>query len=345
MHRTPKPVLRCAVLLAFLLLPVSSPAASAQEPPSPLFPEIEPYDSGFLKVSRRHTIYYEQSGNPQGNPVFFLHGGPGGGSSPVHRRFFDPARFRIILHDQRGAGRSRPSAETRQNTTQNLVKDIERLRRHLKIDGKILLVGGSWGSTLALAYAEAHPERVAGMVLRGIWLCTPREIDHFYGDGVAAYFPELSERVWSQIPDVPGKTRPRRLLELLQSRDPEVRRRTARLLVGYESKIAFLERSDEEIEGLLVEEDLIPFALIETWYLANGCFLEPGQLLRDAHRIAAVPLVLLNGRYDVICPLETAWGLHKALPGSKLQIIEAAGHAGIDPRSLDAFLRAIRGFE
>jgi proline iminopeptidase len=345
MYRTPKPFLRYAVLLALLLLPVLSPAASAHELPSPLFPEIEPYESGYLRVSEIHEIYYEQLGNPQGKPVFFLHGGPGGSAGPGTRRFYDPKKFRIVLHDQRGAGRSRPFAELRENNTQNLVEDINRLRAHLKIEDKILLVGGSWGSTLALAYAEAHPERVAGMVLRGIYLGTPEEMESFYGDGVAAYFPEVSEKLWSQVPEMPGKTRPQRLLAQLESPDPEVRKRIARAWAAYEFKVAFLERSDAELDAELAAGDQTAFSRIENHYMANDCFLEPNQLLRDVQKIRHIPVVIINGRYDVICPPKTAYRLHKELPKSELWIVEAAGHAGSEPGIQAAIVRAVKTFE
>jgi proline iminopeptidase len=334
----------CAALPALFLVLLCGPAAAAEEA-SPLFPEIEPYDSGHLRVSDLHEIYYEQSGNPQGKPVFFLHGGPGGSAGPAVRRLYDPKKFRIVLHDQRGAGRSKPFAELRENTTQNLVEDVERLRRHLKIEDKILLVGGSWGSTLALAYAEAHPERVAGMVLRGIYLATPEEMEAFYGHGVATYFPEVSERLWSQVPEMPGKTRPQRLLAMLESPDPEVRKKIAKAWAAYETKVAFLERSDAAVEAEFATWDPTAFSRIENHYMAQDCFLEPNQLLRDAHRIKDVPTIIINGRYDVICPPKTAYKLHQALPKSQLWIVEAAGHAGAEPGIQAAIVRAVRTFE
>lgn len=333
-----------AVLVALLLAPFAGPAAAA-EPASPLFPEIEPYDSGYLRVSEIHEIYWEQSGNPKGKPVFFLHGGPGGSAPPSARRLYDPKKFRIVLHDQRGAGRSRPFADLRENTTQDLVEDIERLRRHLKIEDKILLVGGSWGSTLALAYAEAHPDRVAGMVLRGIYLGTPEEMESFYGHGVAAYFPEVSERLWSQVPEMPGKTRPQRLLALLDGPDPEVRKKIAKAWAAYEFKVAFLERSDADVEAEFATMDPSAFSRIENHYMARDCFLEPDQLLRDAHRIKDIPAVIINGRYDVICPPKTAYKLHQALPKSQLWIVEAAGHSGSEPGIQAALVKAVKTFE
>lgn len=333
-----------AALLTVLLLAVCGPAVLAEEA-SPLFPEIEPYDVGYLRVSEIHEIYYEQSGNPEGKPVFFLHGGPGGSAGPAARRLYDPKKFRIVLHDQRGAGRSRPFAELRENTTQNLVEDIERLRRHLKIEDKILIVGGSWGSTLALAYAETYPGRVAGMVLRGIYLGTREEMESFYGHGIAAFFPEVSERLWSQVPEMPGKTPPQRLLALLESPDPEVRKKIAKAWAAYETKVAFLERTDADVEAGFATWDPTAFSRIENHYMAQDCFLEPDQLLRDAAKIKDIPVILINGRYDVICPPKTAYRLHRALPKSQLWIIEAAGHAGSEPGIQAAIVRAVKTFE
>jgi proline iminopeptidase len=333
-----------AALFALLLVLGGGPAAAAEEV-SPLFPEIEPYDSGYLRVSEIHELYYEQSGNPEGKPVFFLHGGPGGSASPASRRLYDPQKFRIVLHDQRGAGRSRPFADLRENTTEHLVEDIERLRRHLKIEDKILIVGGSWGSTLALAYAETHPERVAGMVLRGIYLGTPEEMEAFYGHGVATYFPEVSERLWSQVPETPGKTRPQRLLALLEGPDPEVRKKIAKAWAAYETKVAFLQRSDEDVEAEFATWDPTAFSRIENHYMAQDCFLEPDQLLRDAGKIKDIPVVIINGRYDVICPPKTAYKLHRALPKSTLWIVEAAGHSGSEPGIQAALVKAVKTFE
>lgn len=309
-----------------------------------LFPEIEPYDSGYLKVSDLHEIYYEQSGNPQGKPVFFLHGGPGGGTSPKQRRYFDPAKYRIVLHDQRGAGKSRPFAETRENDTWALVEDIEKLRAHLRID-RMLILGGSWGSTLALAYAEKYPEHVSGLILRGIYLGTKAEMERFYTHGVAEYFPEVSERLWSQIPEASGKTPPQRLMTQLDSPDEATRKKAAAAWSAYETKVAFLTISDEEVEKDVEDGDPMAFSRIENHYMAHDCFLEEGQLLRDAGKIRDIPTIIVNGRYDVICPPKTAYRLHKALPKSQLWIIEGAGHAGGEPGIQAALVRAARSFE
>ncbi|HWM94075.1 MAG TPA: prolyl aminopeptidase [Thermoanaerobaculia bacterium] len=327
---------------AILLSLLACGAASAQDE---LFPEIEPYDSGYLKVSDVHEIYYEQSGNPQGKPVFFLHGGPGGGTSPGQRRYYDPKKFRIVLHDQRGAGKSRPFADIRQNTTWDLVEDIERLRKHVGVD-RMILLGGSWGSTLALAYAEKYPERVSGLILRGVYLGTKDEMERFYTHGVAEYFPEVSERLWSQVPEIPGKTPPQRILAMLNGPDEAARKRVAKAWAAYETKVAFLQRSDEEVEkGFTDGWDPLAFSRIENHYMANDCFLEEGQLLRDAGKLKDIPAVLVNGRYDVIAPPITAWKLHKALPKSQIWIVESAGHAGSEPGIAAALVRAVRTFE
>jgi proline iminopeptidase len=339
--------LRCRSVIAILLLLLAASVSSAQTPTpaqDDLFPEIEPYDSGYLKVSDLHEIYYEQSGNPQGKAVFFLHGGPGGSTSPTQRRYFDPKKFRIVLHDQRGAGKSRPFAETRENDTWALVGDIERLRQHLGID-RMILLGGSWGSTLALAYAEKHPERVSGLILRGVYLGTRAEMERFYTHGVAEYFPEVSERLWSQVPNMPGKTPPQRLMTLLDSPDEATRKRIARAWAAYETKVAFLTMSDEEVEKDVGDGDPTAFSRIENHYMAHDCFLEENQLLRDVGKIKDVPTIIVNGRYDVICPPKTAYLLHKAMPRSQLWIIEAAGHSGGEPGIQAALVRAVRTFE
>ena len=311
---------------------------------NPLFPEIEPYESGYLRVSGLHEIYYEQVGNPEGTPIFILHGGPGAGCSPAQRRYADPDRFRVVLHDQRGAGRSRPFGEIRENTTQLLVEDVEALRTHLGIES-MLLLGGSWGSTLALAYAEAHPDRVTGMVLRGIFLGTREELDLYFPRSVGDYFPEVYERIDAQIPEMPGRSLPERVFSLLQSPDEEVRRNAARAWVELELKTVGLQRTEEEVREELETFDPEALARIETFYIVRECFLEEGQILRDIGRIQHIPTVILNGRYDLMTPPVVAWKLHKALPKSEIWFIEAAGHSGGEAGIQDALVRAVRRFE
>lgn len=309
-----------------------------------LFPEIEPYDSAHLRVSELHRIYYEQVGNPSGKPLFVLHGGPGAGCSPTQRRYADPERFRIVLHDQRGAGRSLPFGEIRENTTQALVEDVERLRQHLKIK-RMILLGGSWGSTLALTYAEAYPDHVAGMVLRGIFLGTREEMDLYFPRSVGDYFPEAYERLCAQIPEMPGKNLAERVFALLESPDEEIRRNAARAWVEFELKTVGLQRTDEEVRQELDTFDPEALARLETFYIVRDCFLEEGQILRDIGRIQHIPAILVNGRYDLMTPPVVAWKLHKALPKSELWLIEAAGHSAGEPATQEALVRAVKKFE
>ena len=309
-----------------------------------LFPEIEPYSFGYLNVSSLHEIYYEEAGNPRGKPLFILHGGPGAGCSPEYRRWANPDRFRMILHDQRGAGRSRPFGELRENTTRHLVQDLENLRQHLEIE-RMILLGGSWGSTLALAYAETHPDRVSGLILRGIFLATKEESERFFPLGTADYFPDAFERLRSEIPEESEKTLAQQVVERLASFDEEVRRRAARAWSAFELKAAFLRRSDEEIEQMLAESDPVALARIEAWYMQHDFFLEEGELVRGLDKIRHIPAVIVNGRYDVATPPIVAWRLHKALPLSELRIVEASGHSASDPEMQRALVQAVRRFD
>ncbi len=309
-----------------------------------LWPEIEPYKTDYLKVSDIHEIYYELSGNPEGKPVFVLHGGPGAGSSPSMRRFFNPDKFLIVLHDQRGCGKSKPYAEIRHNTTQDLVRDIERLRNHLKLD-KIILFGGSWGATLGLAYAETYPENVNGMVLRGIFTGTQEEIDHFYHGGVSEFFPETYEKFLFSLPEPERQPLPDYLLTLIQSKDSSDRTKYSRVWAEYELKLSSLEFPDEAMDHIFKEFNTYAFALLENFYMANDCFLEEGQLLRDLHKISDIPLVMVNGRYDMVCPPITAYRIHQKLPKSKLVIAEASGHWMGEKSIEKAMLDAMRDFE
>ena len=313
-----------------------------------LWPEIEPYLTDYLKVSEIHQIYYELCGNPDGKPVFVLHGGPGSGCSPYYRQFFNPEKFLIVLHDQRGAGLSKPYADIRENTTQHLVDDIEKLRKRLKLD-KIILFGGSWGATLGLAYAEAYPGNVDGLVLRGVFTATQEEIDHFYHGGTRPFFPEIYDELFGEIRKKDERPLPTILLELVQSKDPVVREKYAKIWTRYEFKVGALNTSDDWIEEYLQAEDVMDhiysFALFENYYMANNCFLEEGQLLRDAHKIRDIRVIIVNGRYDMVCPPITAYRLHQRLPTSKLIIAEGAGHwMGEEPVE-KALLKAMREFE
>lgn len=328
----------------FLGLTLLLSACSGSEPAGqagPLWPAIEPFETGFLKVSPLHEIYYELSGNPEGTPVFALHGGPGGHSSPYMRRFYDPERYLIVLHDQRGAGNSRPYGELRENDTWALVEDIEQLRLHLGLE-RMILFGGSWGSTLALAYAEAHPERVAGLVLRGVFTATRDEIDHFYHGGAAGFFPDVYERFLAELPDPARRPLPAYLYELIQTSESPERERYCLAWARYEVRMAALTISDEEVDRIFEKEEPCTFALFENYYMTHRCFLEEGQLLDNADLLAGIPTYIVNGRYDAICPPRAAFELQKRIPGSELIIAEGSGHWMGEPEIEKALLRIFR---
>jgi len=306
--------------------------------------EPAPYRTGHLRVSAEHEIFFQLGGSAEAQPVMVLHGGPGAGCSPRDFGYFDLKKFHVVLHDQRGCGRSRPYGELRDNDTPHLVGDIEKLRRHLGL-GKVLLFGGSWGSTLALAYAEAYPQNVAGMVLRGVFTARRGEIDHFYHGGAGKFFPEAFAALQESLDRPRDLDYPQQLLEKLRSADPAVRERATRAWVRYESKLAFLNISDADIEKWLKGYNPFAFALLESHYMANRCFLEEGQLLNEAGRIADIPTVIVNGRYDVICPPATAYELHGKLKNSRLVIVDASGHSSAEAGIRDALLAAVRGFE
>jgi proline iminopeptidase len=296
------------------------------------YPEIEPFRTGFLKVSDAHEIYYELCGNPDGIPVMVLHGGPGGGSYPSLRRYHDPQKYLIVLHDQRGAGKSKPYAELRDNNTQALVEDIEKLRVELQL-GRMQLFGGSWGSTLALA------------VLRGIFTATKDEIDHFYHGGTGVYFPEVYEKLKAIIPQPEAKNYPKQLLDLIRGKDEAKSKEAARVWAAYETKCAGIGITDAEVENILKGWDPHSFSLIENYYMANNCFLDEGQLLRESGRLSGIPTAIVHGRYDVICPPSTAYRLHKALPQSRLFWVEAAGHSGGAPPVVSALIEGVKWVE
>ena len=312
-----------------------------------LWPEIEPFQSDYLKVSDIHEIYYELCGNPEGKPVFVIHGGPGAGCSPYMRRFFNPEKFLIVLHDQRGAGKSKPRAEIRENTTQELVADIERLRNELNLE-KIILFGGSWGSTLSLAYAETYPDNVNGMVLRGIFFASAEEEDHIW-NGIPKFFPELADTIRNALPDCCSTPVADLLLELIQSENKADRVKYAKLLSRYEYKACGLHIKDEDLDEYYGSESnldqIYTNSLIEIYYAKNGCFLEEGQLIRDTCRIQHIPAIIVNGRYDMVCPPVSAYRLHKKLPESKLVIVEEAGHLMTEKPVERELLKAIRDFE
>jgi proline iminopeptidase len=348
MHRWPMQYGVLGVMIGLVPCAAAQTTRPASEAPPRLdyYPEIEPFETGFLKVSDVHEICYELCGNRDGKPVMVLHGGPGGGAYPTLRRFHDPAKYLIVLHDQRGAGRSEPHCELRENTTANLVEDIEKLRQHLKL-GKVQIWGGSWGSTLGLAYAETYPENVSALVLRGIFTATQAEDDHFYHGDTATYFPEAFARLQALVPHPETHNYPEQLLALLRSDDPEVRRRVAVGWASYEMRISRVGGSDEQVARDLTRWDPYDFSLIENYYMANRCFLAEGQLLRpdNLRKLADIPTFIVNGRYDVVCPPITAYRLHQGLPQSKLFIIEDAGHGGSEPGIRSALIEIGKSLE
>ena len=337
-------ILQTTLILIILLAFTSCNQSSENQTGATLYPPIQPYQTGYLKVSDLHEIFYQLGGNPEGKPVMYLHGGPGGGCSLHDFRYFNPEKFHIILHDQRGSGESKPYAELKENTTPNLVEDIEKLRTHLELD-KVILFGGSWGSTLALAYAETYPQNVSGIILRGVFTATKNEIDHFYHGATATYFPENFEMLLKHIDNPDQKNYPTQLLAKLQNPDSVLSHKAARAWARYEGKIAFLKMQDYRLEMILQRWPFFAFSLIENYYMANQCFLREGQLLEDTDKLSDIPTIIVNGRYDLICPPITAYKLHKKLLKSKLWIIEEAGHSASEPEIEAALVKAVREFE
>jgi len=308
----------------------------AGRPPKPrasmgLYPALRPYDSGYLKVSDAHQLYFEQCGNPRGKPAVFLHGGPGGGTDPKMRRFFDPRRYRIVLLDQRGCGKSRPHASLEDNTTPHLVADLEQLRKHLGIE-RWLVFGGSWGSTLALAYAQAHPSSVTELVLRGIFLLRTWELDWFYQNpgGAAALFPDLWERYIAPIPPGERGDLMRAYYRRLTGSDREELQRAAAAWSVWEGATSFLKVNPSYVAKFEDGAYAAAFARIECHYFVNRGFLREDQLLADVPRIRHIPAVIVQGRYDIVCPMKSAWDLHRAWPEAKLVIVPDAGHSAFE---------------
>jgi proline iminopeptidase len=298
-----------------------------------LYPPVKPYNSGMLRVSAVHEIYYEESGNPRGKPAVFLHGGPGGGTDPSMRQFFDPKRYRIVLLDQRGCGRSRPHASLVDNTTWHLVLDIESVRELLGIE-RWLVFGGSWGSTLALAYAQAHPDRVTELVLRGIFMLRRWELDWFYQNpgGAAALFPDLWERYVAPIPESERADMIRAYYRRLTSTDAKILDAAAAAWSVWEGATSHLRNNPDYVAKFSADAKYAAaFARIECHYFINGGFLrQDDQLLADVHRIRHIPAVIVQGRYDVVCPMRSAWDLHRAWPEAQLCIVPDAGHSAFE---------------
>ncbi len=302
-----------------------------------LYPEIKPYARHELAVEAPHVLYVDESGVPDGLPVVFIHGGPGAGCDALSRRFFNPNQYRIVTFDQRGSGRSTPYASLENNTTWDLVEDLERIRRHLGIE-KWVLFGGSWGSTLALAYAQKHPERVLGLILRGIFLCRQQDFDWFYQEGASRLFPDYWQDYIAPIPVEERGNLMQAFHRRLTGSDEIAQMHAAKAWSCWEGRTATLRPNPQVVERF--HERALAIARIECHYFVNQAFLEPGQLLRDMPRIAHLPGIIVHGRYDVICPLDNAWALHQAWPNSELQIIRDAGHAASEPGIADALVRA-----
>jgi proline iminopeptidase len=308
------------------------------------YPAIEPYRTGRLEVSELHEIYFEECGNPDGKPALVLHGGPGGGSMPFLRRLHDPTRYRIVLFDQRGCGRSTPHAELRENTTWDLVSDIERLRRHLRIE-RWQVLGGSWGVTLALAYAEAYPQRVSELVLRAVFTLREAEIRWFYQEGCSWLFPDAWEAFIAPIPPEERHDLVSAYYRRLTGSDREEALACARAWSQWEGTTLSLLPNPARVEEFGREAYAVAFASIECHYFINrGFFRYDGQLLAEASRIAGIPGVIVHGRYDVVCPLATAWELAKAWPRARLEIVPDAGHTITEPGIAAAVIRATDGF-
>jgi len=312
------------------------------EPPARrgFYPPIEPFRTGRLRVSPVHELYFEESGNPTGKPVVFLHGGPGFGTEPNHRRFFDPKAYRIVLFDQRGCGKSTPHASLEDNTTWHLVEDIETLRKHLEIE-RWQVFGGSWGSTLALAYAETHPERVTEMVLRGIFLVRKREIDWFYQRGASAIFPDAWEKYLEPIPAAERGDLLRAFHRRLTSDDPAVRMAAAKAWSIWEGSTSCLYPNRDLIDKTAGDELSLALARIECHYFMHDAFINGARdLVRNVDRIRKIPATIVQGRYDVVCPIETAWELHRAWPEAEFRVVPDAGHSAAEPGNLHELVEA-----
>lgn len=295
------------------------------------FPEIQPFKTEFLKVSDLHTIHVEQCGNPKGRPVIFLHGGPGGGINRDHRRFFDPEHYRIVLFDQRGAGKSTPTAELRENTTWDLVHDIELIRKHLDIQDWIVF-GGSWGSTLALAYAETHADKVKALILRGIFLCRPSEIKWLYQFGASEIFPDYWESYFNHIPIDEQHDFLSAYHKRVTHADPNIRLNAAKVWSKWEAATSRLLVDLKSIEDFEDPTFALQFARIECHYFLNNSFFNTDNyLLENISKIKHIPTTIIQGRYDIVCPVRSAWDLHRAFPEAELHVIADSGHAASEP--------------
>ena len=309
-----------------------------------LYPSIEPYNQGTLQVSDIHTIYFEESGNPEGKPVVFLHGGPGGGSIAEYRQYFDPAKWRIVIFDQRGCGKSTPHAELNENTTWDLVSDIEKLRMHLGIE-QWMVFGGSWGSTLSLAYSQTHPERCRGIILRGIFMLRQKEIRWFYQEGTSYIFPDAWEEYLKPIPEAERHDLLWAYYQRLTSSDAQTRLEAARAWSIWEASTSKLFQDPDLMQKFGDSRFADAFARIECHYFVNKGFFEPeDQLLRNVDRIRHIPAVIVQGRYDVVCPMISAWELHRVWPEAEFIVVPDAGHSMMEPGIRSALIEATDKF-
>jgi len=304
-----------------------------------LYPEVKPYNKFRLQVSELHEIYVEECGNPHGIPVLVVHGGPGAGCDATMRRFFDTTHYRIILFDQRGSGRSTPHAELEENTTQNLMTDMEAIRERLGIEQWILF-GGSWGSTLSLAYAQHYTDRVLALILRGIFLCRDQDLQWFYQDGASHIFPDYWEDYVRLIPENERDDFINAYYKRLTGSDDVMRMATAKAWSTWEARCATLRPNHDVVEHFADPHVALSMARIEAHYFVNGVFLEPGRLLSDTPKLADIPGIIVHGRYDIVCPLDNAFDLHHHWPQSKLEIVRDAGHSALEPSIIDALVRA-----
>lgn len=305
-----------------------------------LYPRIKSYQTHQLQVDSQHNLHVEESGNPQGIPVLYVHGGPGGSCSDRSRRYFDPEAYRIILFDQRGCGRSTPHGSVDNNTTADLIEDIEKIREHLNIK-QWLIFGGSWGSTLSLLYAQEHPERVMGLVLRGIFLATQSNINWFLSEsGIGQVFPDY----WQDFSRQMNATSIQALLEDYHQRlfsDNEIERlHAAKKWAGFEARCATLDPNPKHVKSATDPHYALAIARIECHYFKHNCFIEENQILQHIGRLSSIPCIIVHGRYDIICPVKNAWQLHQAWPESQLNIIRDAGHSADEPAIIDALIRA-----
>jgi len=311
------------------------------KPMMTLYPDIKPYATHRLSVESPHEIYFEESGDPDGIPVLFVHGGPGSGSGGRSRCFFDPAKYRIILFDQRGAGRSTPHAELSNNNTQSLIDDMEAIRGYLDIDQWILF-GGSWGSTLSLVYAQSHRERVMALILRGIFLCRELDLQWFYQRGASLVFPDYWEDYVRPIESSKRHDMVSAYYDLLTGDNELARMSAAKAWSGWEGRCATLRPSQQLVQHFEEPHTALAMARIEAHYFVNDGFLEPNQILNNSHTLAGIPGIIVHGRYDMICTVNNATSLHSVWPDSQLNIIRDAGHASSEPGITDALVRATR---